>query len=83
MQVPFDNKDINLKNSLRFKVQLRLFLQDPSDLHTKNPVPCCLYHGEHATWIPLVIPIPSHSSTWSSEYPGPSGMPQSTINKTF
>lgn len=61
-------------------MQLRFFLQDPSDLHKKNSEPCCvyLYHGEHAMWIPLVIPIPSHSSTLLSEYPGPSGIPQST-----
>lgn len=79
MQVPIDNTDINLNNCLRFMVQVRSFLQDPSDLHKKNPEPCCVYmfHGEHVTWIPLVIPIPSHSSTWSSEYPVPSGIPQS------
>lgn len=65
--------------NLLFKMQLRFLFQVPSDLHTKNPEPCCVYmfHGEHAMWIPLVIPIPSHSSTLSSEYPEPSGIPQS------
>lgn len=54
--------------NLLFKMQLRFFFQDPSDLHTKNPEPCCMYLGEHARWIPLVIPIPSHSSTLSKTY---------------
>lgn len=60
-----------------FKVQLKFVFQYPSHRQTNNSEPCWAYLEEHVICIPLVIPMPSHSFTFSIEKVSFEGLPQS------
>lgn len=62
---------------LPLKVQFKLVFQDPSARHRKKSEPCWSYPEEHVICIPLVIPMPSHSFTFSIEKASFEGIPQS------
>lgn len=71
------------KFTILFKVQFKSVLQDPLDLHTKSSEHCWLYPRAHLLWIPLVIPMASHSCISSMEKPSLLGIPQSVIAETI
>lgn len=68
---------------LYFSGQLKSALHVPLDRQTKRSEPSWLCLSAQVIWIPLDIPIASHSRTCSIENPSPLGTPQSILKCKF